>query len=169
MNRIRMAIIGTGRMGLPLARRLLDRGYAVSAYNRTRDRAMPLEADGARVVTHTAEALQDATGAIFMLSDAEAVEEVMNAPGVGTVIRGLTVIQMTTVGSQESIRLATQVVHAGGDYLEAPVMGGPGDAEKGDLVNAFASVNYAHGWLDAGARLGLFDVGLDDKLFTLAE
>jgi len=39
----------------------------------------------------------------------------------------------------------------------------------GDLVNAFASVNYAHGWLDAGARLGLFDVGLDDRLFTLAE
>ena len=41
--------------------------------------------------------------------------------------------------------------------------------EKDDLVNAFACVNYAHGWLDAGARLGLFDVGLDDKLFTLAE
>jgi hypothetical protein len=40
---------------------------------------------------------------------------------------------------------------------------------SGDLVNAFAAVNYAHGWLDAGARLGLFDVGLDDKLFTLAE
>ncbi len=41
--------------------------------------------------------------------------------------------------------------------------------EKGDLVNAFASVNYAHGWLDAGARLGLFDVGGDDQLFTLSE
>ena len=41
--------------------------------------------------------------------------------------------------------------------------------ENGDIVNAFASVNYAHGWLDAAARLGLFDVGLDDKLFTLAE
>ncbi len=40
---------------------------------------------------------------------------------------------------------------------------------RDDLVNAFASVNYAHGWLDAGARLGLFDVGLDDLLFTLAE
>ena len=41
--------------------------------------------------------------------------------------------------------------------------------EKGDYVNAFACVNYAHGWLDAGARLGIFDVGCDDKLFTLAE
>ena len=42
-------------------------------------------------------------------------------------------------------------------------------ARKGDLVNAFACVNYAHGWLDAGARLGLFDVGGDDRLFTLYE
>lgn len=40
---------------------------------------------------------------------------------------------------------------------------------KGDLVNAFACVNYAHGWLDAGARIGLFDVGGDDRLFTLFE
>jgi hypothetical protein len=41
--------------------------------------------------------------------------------------------------------------------------------EKGDYINAFACVNYAHGWLDAGARLGIFEVGGDDKLFTLAE
>ena len=41
--------------------------------------------------------------------------------------------------------------------------------DKGEYVDAFASVNYAHGWLDAGARLGLFDVGTDDQLFTLAE
>ena len=39
----------------------------------------------------------------------------------------------------------------------------------GDLVNSFAQVNYAHGWLDAGARLGVFDVGRDDQLFTLLE
>jgi len=38
---------------------------------------------------------------------------------------------------------------------------------NGDMINAFAAVNYAHGWLDAGARLGLFDVGGDWKLFTL--
>lgn len=42
-------------------------------------------------------------------------------------------------------------------------------AGKGELVNAFACVNYAHGWIDCGARIGLFDVGADDKLFTLYE
>ena len=41
--------------------------------------------------------------------------------------------------------------------------------ENGDYINAFASVNYAHGWLDCGARIGLFDVGGDDRLFTLYE
>lgn len=40
--------------------------------------------------------------------------------------------------------------------------------EQGDLVSAFACVSYAHGWLDAGARLGLWDVDEDDQLFTLA-
>ena len=41
--------------------------------------------------------------------------------------------------------------------------------EKDDYVNAFACVNYAHAWLDAGARIGLFEVGEDDRLFTLYE
>jgi hypothetical protein len=41
--------------------------------------------------------------------------------------------------------------------------------EAGDLVTAFAAINYAHGWIDCGARIGLFDVGGDDVLFTLYE
>ncbi|HLF54683.1 MAG TPA: DUF357 domain-containing protein [Candidatus Nanoarchaeia archaeon] len=39
--------------------------------------------------------------------------------------------------------------------------------DKGDWVTAFAALNYAHGWLDAGARIGLFDVGHDSELFTV--
>ena len=41
--------------------------------------------------------------------------------------------------------------------------------EEGDFVTAFAAVNYAHGWIDCGARIGLWDVGQDDQLFTLYE
>ena len=40
-------------------------------------------------------------------------------------------------------------------------------AKKGDVVTAFAALNYAHGWLDAGARMGLFDVDRDSELFTV--
>ena len=39
--------------------------------------------------------------------------------------------------------------------------------EKGEIVTAFAALNYAHGWLDAGARIGLFDVDHDNVLFTV--
>ena len=39
--------------------------------------------------------------------------------------------------------------------------------KKGDLLTAFAALNYAHGWLDAGARLGLFDVEHDSELFAV--
>jgi hypothetical protein len=41
--------------------------------------------------------------------------------------------------------------------------------DQGELEKALAVIYYAHAWLDAGARLGFFDVGLDDKLFCLAE
>ena len=40
--------------------------------------------------------------------------------------------------------------------------------EKGDFVNAFAAINYAHGWLDAGARLGLWEVH-DSRLFAVED
>ncbi len=40
-------------------------------------------------------------------------------------------------------------------------------AKNNDFINAFAALNYAHGWLDAGARLALFDVGGDNVLFTV--
>ncbi|MBU2503676.1 MAG: DUF357 domain-containing protein [Nanoarchaeota archaeon] len=38
--------------------------------------------------------------------------------------------------------------------------------KSGDFVNSFAALNYAHGWIDSGVRLGVFDVD-DDKLFTI--
>ena len=41
--------------------------------------------------------------------------------------------------------------------------------KKGDKLTAFAALNYAHGWLDAGARLGIFDVQGDSALFTVDE
>jgi len=41
--------------------------------------------------------------------------------------------------------------------------------DNGDWVNAFAALNYAHGWLDAGARLKIFDVQGDSVLFTVDE
>ena len=64
----------------------------------------------------------------------------------------------------------THLRHAADDFLDM-IKRYVSDAEhfraKGEMVTAFAALNYAHGWLDAGARLGLFDVGHDSELFTV--
>ena len=52
------------------------------------------------------------------------------------------------------------------DMIERYILDARHFEEKGDWVNAFAALNYAHGWLDAGARIGLFDVH-DSRLFTV--
>ena len=52
------------------------------------------------------------------------------------------------------------------DMIERYVADAHHFEKKNDKVNAFAALNYAHGWLDAGARLGIFDVH-DSKLFTV--
>ena len=54
------------------------------------------------------------------------------------------------------------------DMIERYISDAEHFREKGDIVTAFAALNYAHGWLDAGARIGLFDVH-DSKLFTVDE
>jgi hypothetical protein len=80
-----------------------------------------------------------------------------------------------TAEALEKLRLLaptrSHLEHIAEDFLqmaEAYYDDGEHFFAQGDLVNAFACVNYAHGWLDAGARLGLWDVEEDDQLFTLA-
>lgn len=73
---------------------------------------------------------------------------------------------------KEIIPLNTHLDQVGKDFLEMATNYFK-DAEhfykKGERVTAFAALNYAHGWLDAGARLGLWDVGHDSNLFTVEE
>ncbi len=52
------------------------------------------------------------------------------------------------------------------DMIKRYILDAEHFAQKGDKVNAFAALNYAHGWLDAGARIGLFNVH-DSSLFTV--
>ncbi len=52
------------------------------------------------------------------------------------------------------------------DMIERYIADAKHFKQKNDFINAFAALNYAHGWLDAGARLGLWDVH-DNRLFTV--
>jgi 3-hydroxyisobutyrate dehydrogenase len=72
-----LAVLGTGRMGAPIARNLLAAGFEVSVWNRTADRAAPLVADGAMLSSSPAEAAEGADLVLTMLADGDAVNDAM--------------------------------------------------------------------------------------------
>lgn len=84
---------------------------------------------------------------------------------LGKTERALAKVKLTAPERSHAKKIAEDFLNMASSYFS--------DAkhffEKGDYVDAFACVNYAHGWLDAGVRFGLFDVGCDDELFTLSE
>jgi 3-hydroxyisobutyrate dehydrogenase len=129
-----IAVVGLGKMGAAMARRLLASGHSLIVFNRTRERTAPLAALGARIAASPGEAIGAAPAAILMLPDAGAIREVL-FPDAGPRpdLAGRTVIQMGTISPEQSLGLAKDVEAAGGAYLEAPVLGGPPDAEKGRL------------------------------------
>ena len=131
-----VALLGTGLMGFPIARRLLQAEYQVTVYNRTVAKAEPLRTQGAEVAASPVEAVGEARCVILMLSDAQAVEEVLFGEEP-TDLQGKAVIQMGTIAPEESRTFEQRVREAGGDYLECPVLGSRNEAEKGELLLMF--------------------------------
>src|SRR5918996_5094956 len=96
----KLAFIGLGQMGHPMARRLLGAGHDVALWNRTASKADDLVAEGARRGSTPAEAATGADAAITMVADPDALEDVVfGDEGVaGGLPDGATVIEMSTVG-----------------------------------------------------------------------
>lgn len=95
---MRVALLGTGMMGAGMARNLLAAGHEVHAWNRTRERAEPLAADGAVVHDTPAEAFEGADALVTMLADGDAVAAATGGLHVG----GVPWAQMSTVGVDET-------------------------------------------------------------------
>ena len=130
----RVAFLGTGLMGRPMAERLLDAGYSLVVYNRTGEKAQALESSGAQIVQSPLEAIRQAECVVLMLSDGPAIREVMFPEAVLSELSARTVIQMGTIGPSESREFEREVNAAGGDYLEAPVLGSIPQAEQARLI-----------------------------------
>ncbi|MGR6916418.1 NAD(P)-dependent oxidoreductase [[Actinomadura] parvosata] len=128
-----VALLGTGLMGLPMGRNLARAGLRVSAWNRTRDKALPLEADGAVVAHSPAEAVEGADVILTMLSDGDAVHEAVTA-AAPALRAGQVWAQMSTVGLAATDRLAALADRHGLTYVDAPVQGTRQPAEQGKLV-----------------------------------
>ncbi|PZG19349.1 3-hydroxyisobutyrate dehydrogenase, partial [Spongiactinospora gelatinilytica] len=128
-----VAVLGTGIMGAPMARNLAKNGLQVRAWNRTRDKALPLQADGITVCSDPAEAVTGADVVITMLSDGDAVRAAMSA-AAPALAAGQVWAQMSTVGLVALDRLAALAQAHGLVFVDAPVQGTRQPAEAGTLV-----------------------------------
>lgn len=129
-----VAVLGTGIMGAAMARNLLSAGMDVRVWNRTREKAEPLREDGAMVAESPSEAADSAGVLLTMLSDADAVERVVEEGTFAALSDGGVWVQTSTVGIEGNERLAEIAASSGVAYVDAPVLGTKQPAEQGQLV-----------------------------------
>jgi 3-hydroxyisobutyrate dehydrogenase-like beta-hydroxyacid dehydrogenase len=131
----RIGVLGIGLMGAPMARCLLRAGYDVTVWNRTREKAEALAADGARVGDSAAEAAAVADVLIVMLENGRVVGDVLFGQGVAEAVRpGSVVIDMSSIAVAEARDHAARLGIRGVAHIDAPVSGGTVGAEAGTLA-----------------------------------
>jgi len=131
----KIAFLGLGQMGAPMATRLLEAGHELTVWNRTPDRAKPLAAGGATVAGSPAEAGAGAAFAITMLATPEALKDVVLGAEHGLVRAlgpGQMYIDMSTVGPHTVRSIAAQFPR-GVAVVDAPVRGSVSQAAEGRL------------------------------------
>src|SRR3990167_8617049 len=127
-SRPAIAFLGTGLMGRPMAARLLQAGYPLTAWNRTRAKAEALAAFGAQVAATAADAVREAEIVITMLEAGPIVAEVV--AGVLTHLRpGALWIDMSSTRPAEAQQLHATLAARGVAFVDAPVSGGVLGAE----------------------------------------
>ncbi|MEM9091906.1 MAG: NAD(P)-dependent oxidoreductase [Cyanobacteria bacterium P01_F01_bin.53] len=129
---MKVGILGMGLMGEPMARKLHGSGFEVIAWNRTISKLAPLREVGITTVEVAARAIEAADITIAILSDAAVLESTLLAEPAA--LQGKTILQMGTIAPAESRDLQAQIQEAGGDYLEAPVMGSIPQVKDGSLI-----------------------------------
>jgi 3-hydroxyisobutyrate dehydrogenase len=131
----KIGFLGIGSMGRPMATRLLKAGHDVTVWNRTAERARPLEEAGADVAGSPAQAARGAEFVITMLTDGPALMDVLfRGDGAVTAMSpGTLLVEMSTVGPaadrEVRERLPEEI-----DMIDAPVLGSIGRAESGELT-----------------------------------
>lgn len=133
-----VAVLGTGLMGAPMARRLLAAGHAVTVWNRDPDKARPLAAEGARLSADPAEAVRGADLVLTMLSDGPAVAQVLFERGVARAMAdapgGCVLVDTSSIAPHEARDHAQRLAAQGTDHVDCPVSGGVVGAREGTLA-----------------------------------
>jgi 3-hydroxyisobutyrate dehydrogenase-like beta-hydroxyacid dehydrogenase len=132
---MKIGFLGTGKMGTPMALRLIAAGHELSVWNRTEGRTEPLLREGAVAAGTPAEAELGADAVITMLFDDAANEEVLFGPNglMDALEPGALHISCSTISVALSEKLTAEHARRGHRFVAAPVFGRPSVAEAGKL------------------------------------
>jgi 3-hydroxyisobutyrate dehydrogenase len=130
---MKIAFLGIGLMGRPMAERLIDAGHRLFLFNRTRSKILDLKEQGAVIADSPGDAVKQAQCVILMLSDYPAIKETLfSEKDQG--FSGQTFIQMATILPEQSRQLKGLIESAGGSYFECPVLGSRDKVQTGELI-----------------------------------
>ncbi len=142
---MKIAFLGFGNMGVPMAQNLVSAGHEVTVWNRTLAKAEALAATGAKAAPSPAEAAKDAEIALTMLADDDAVRSaVLHEGGLAEGLpKGALRVSMSTISVPLSRVLAKEHHKRGQLYMTAPVFGRPEAAAAAKLFIAAAGEKSA--------------------------
>ena len=132
---MKIGFIGTGLMGLPMAKNLLKSGFKLKAFNRSINKAEPLKEFGAEISKTLGEVVKDSDFIITMLTDDVAIDAIMNNPDfLENFKSGSTVIDMSSIKPTTAKKYGDILKLKKINYLDAPVSGGTIGAEEASLA-----------------------------------
>ena len=132
---LKIAVLGIGRMGAPMAQRLCAAGYAVQVWNRSPDKAQALAAHGATAHAQVQDAVGEADVVISLLESGPIVAHVLFELGAAQAMKpGTLMIDMASIKPAEAREHAERLHALGVAHLDAPVSGGTVAAEAGTLA-----------------------------------
>lgn len=131
-----IGIIGTGLMGSAIAHRLIERGFKVFLYNRTKGRADGLVKKGAIRMRYPSDLGRKCNFVIISVTDGRAVKQLLFGDNglVNSNNKRLIVVDTSTILPDDSIYCANLMKKKGYAILQAPIMGGPDATMKGDVI-----------------------------------
>ena len=132
---MKIAFIGTGLMGYPMAKNLINKKLNLTVFSRTLEKAKPLEKLGVIIANSLGEAVKESDIVITMLTDDEAVEKVLgNQEFLNNLKNSSTVIDMSSIKPKIAIQYGKLLKDRNIHFLDAPVSGGTIGAEEGSLA-----------------------------------
>ena len=131
----KVAFLGTGLMGFPMAQNILKSGYNVTVFNRSPAKANPLLEVGAKIAATPTEATEGAEIIITMLSDGTAVQEILESDKLKASLAENSIwIDMSSAKPADARTQALILKPLGVEHLDAPVSGGTAGAESASLA-----------------------------------